>query len=336
MDNRLNYLRRTFQIASFGLGYVNSYPLVGWLICCDHKIVCEDWLHEGNFTDALFKSIALIQKNTGDLYLNIDPILFVEEPEKLFQSIAISGIKNIILPSASKKLVNISRKYSLSVHTVSAAEEEAEKLNIRFYTCRKRDRPYVVLKWARTADGFIARKNYDSKWISNTHSRKLVHQWRSQEQAIMVGTNTCLYDDPQLNVRSWNGKNPVRIVPDRQLRLPSSLHVFDGTQPTLCYNLTKNAQQHNLQYKSVPEENFLEHILHDLAKRNIHSLFIEGGSQLLALMLKKGWWDEARVFQSTQYFQEGIPAPAMPPSMLDQMMDVADDQLLYYQNTNRK
>lgn len=155
----------------------------------------------------------------------------------------------------------------------------------------------------------------------------------------MVGTNTCLHDDPQLNVRSWSGKDPVRIVLDRQLRLPSSLHVFDGSQPTLCYNLTKHSQEHNLQHIAIPEnkaDRFLEYVLRGLAERNIQSLFVEGGSQLLDLMLKKGWWDEARVFQSTQYFREGIPAPAIANGVLNQVMDIADDQLLLYQNINRK
>jgi diaminohydroxyphosphoribosylaminopyrimidine deaminase/5-amino-6-(5-phosphoribosylamino)uracil reductase len=116
-------------------------------------------------------------------------------------------------------------------------DKEGQSLNKRFFTAIEKQRPYILLKWAETADGFMARENYDSKWISHELSRQLVHQWRTQEDAVLVGTRTAMHDNPQLNVRDWSGRNPVRIVLDRFLRLSDKLHLFDGRQKTLCYNV---------------------------------------------------------------------------------------------------
>ncbi len=339
MGDHLIYLRRTFQLASYGVGNVHVNPLVGWLICHDHKITYEGWLLKDRAIDNLFKGIESIPATGSTLYLNIDPIAFMKKPDHLFEIIAIAGIQHMVLPFGSTALSKHADKYHINLLTVDTLAEEAKALNIRFYTYLEKGRPYLLLKWAQTADGFVARQNYDSKWISSAHARKLVHQWRAQEQAIMVGTNTCLYDDPKLNVRNWCGPDPVRIVLDRHLRLPSSLHVFDGTQPTLCYNTIKDNQQPNLQYIAVAAKgykNFVRYILNDLAERGITSVLIEGGSQLLALLIANQWWDEARVFQVEQHFGKGIAAPSIAVHLLHKMTQVADDQLLYYQNTNRK
>ena len=160
-------------------------------------------------------------------------------------------------------------------------------------------------------DGFIADENYESKWISNEYSRQLVHRWRAEEDAVLVGTRTARQDNPRLTVRHWSGRNPVRVVFDRFLRLSNKLHLFDHSEPTLCYNLMKHEEQRNLTLIRLEEANFWEDMLHDLHKRNIQSIMIEGGAQTLGTFIKGGWWDEARVFRSGRSFWKGIPAPRL-------------------------
>jgi diaminohydroxyphosphoribosylaminopyrimidine deaminase/5-amino-6-(5-phosphoribosylamino)uracil reductase len=190
-------------------------------------------------------------------------------------------------------------------------EQQGLELNRRFFTSFEKNRPYIILKWAQTADHFIARKTFDSKWISNESSRQLVHKWRSEEDAVLVGTRTTQHDDPKLNVRDWSGRNPTRIVLDRFLRLSDKLTVFDGKQATLCYNLIKHEERPNLKLIRVSENNFLLDVLHDLTKQKIQSVIIEGGSQTLNLFLEAGLWDEARIFTATKTFDSGIDAPKL-------------------------
>ena len=145
-------------------------------------------------------------------------------------------------------------------------------MNNRFFTFIEKYRPYIILKWAETADGYIARENHESKWISNDHSRQLAHRWRSEEDAVMVGTRTAEYDNPTLNVRDWSGRDPVRVVIDRHLGLSNKLNLFDRSQPTLCYNLLQDEEQGSLAWVRLGKENFLEEMLLNLYQRKIQEL----------------------------------------------------------------
>ena len=150
-------------------------------------------------------------------------------------------------------------------------------LNRRFFTFYQKERPYIILKWAQTKDGFIARPNFDSKWISNQQSRRLVHQYRASEDCIMVGANTAQYDDPELTVRLWEGDNPIRIVLDPNLRLNRDLKLFDGTVDTLCFNNKRDEQNEGFQLIKCPKEGFLDFVWSCLKERNIQSVLVEGG-----------------------------------------------------------
>jgi diaminohydroxyphosphoribosylaminopyrimidine deaminase/5-amino-6-(5-phosphoribosylamino)uracil reductase len=165
------------------------------------------------------------------------------------------------------------------------------------------------LKWAETADGFIARKNHDSKWISDEYSRQLVHKWRAEEDAVLVASGTAWYDNPSLNVRNWTGRNPLRIVIDRYLKLGANQHLFDGHQKTICYNLLKDDSEVNLLYVKLPEKNLLQEVIQNLYTRGVQSVIVEGGAQLLNSFIKAQLWDEARIFVAPQVFGQGIPGP---------------------------
>jgi diaminohydroxyphosphoribosylaminopyrimidine deaminase/5-amino-6-(5-phosphoribosylamino)uracil reductase len=246
------------------------------------------------------------------------------------------GVKRVIIaamdsnPLVGGKGIEKLRNAGIEVVT-GVLEKEARDLNVRFFTMIEKQRPYIILKWAQTADGFVARKNFDSKWISSEQSRMMVHQWRAEEDAILVGTNTAEYDNPQLNVRDWAGKSPLRLVIDKALRLPQSLNLFDGTLPTVVYNLESNEERENLSLVELPENQFLESLLSDLHQRKIQSLFVEGGSQLLNSFLDLGLWDEARVFESETTFGEGIAAPKIKITQSNQIQ-LKEDVLRIYSN----
>jgi len=184
-------------------------------------------------------------------------------------------------------------------------------------TYHREHRPYIVLKWAQTADGFIdvvRDRNTVGRptWITGWYEQTLVHKWRSEEQAIMVGTNTALADNPMLSIRRWRGRQPLRITLDRQLRLPASLHLFDGSQPTLVFTEKQTTDTTHVSYAIVPfDEQLPQHILDELYRRKITSVLIEGGTRLLQTFIDAGLWDEMRIFTGRAVFGEGVKAPVM-------------------------
>jgi diaminohydroxyphosphoribosylaminopyrimidine deaminase/5-amino-6-(5-phosphoribosylamino)uracil reductase len=157
----------------------------------------------------------------------------------------------------------------------------------------------------------------------------LVHRWRTEEDAVLVGTRTAQYDNPHLNVRDWTGRNPVRVLFDRFLRLNDKLHLFDHSQPTLCYNLLRHQEEENLTLVRLGEENFFMEMLQDLRKRGLQSVMVEGGAQTLETFIKEGWWDEARVFRSSRVFEKGISAPR-PTGHLESTELIMGDRLSIY------
>ena len=204
-------------------------------------------------------------------------------------------------------------------------------MNKRFFAFMEKKRPYVILKWAETSDGFIAHENHDSKWISNEYSRQLVHRWRSEEDAVLVGTLTAAHDNPTLNVRNWSGRNPVRVVLDRHLRLSRELNLFDHSQQTLCYNILRHEEHENLSWVQLGERKFLEEMIQDLFQRKIQSIIVEGGAGILEVFIKMGWWDEARVFRAPHSFLKGIPAPVLRGQCLTEE-DIMGDRLSIFAN----
>jgi len=194
-------------------------------------------------------------------------------------------------------------------------EKECWHLNKEFITYHTKHRPYIILKWAQTLDGFIDKVRepgdiQQPNWITNEVCRSLVHKWRTEVQSIMVGTNTAFIDNPRLNVRSWSGRPPLRIVIDKDLRLPNTLNLFDKTQPTLVLNKKQNTKSENLEMVKIKfGESFLRNLLNELYNRGITSLFVEGGKELLNTFISQNYWDEARVFTGNKNFITGTSAP---------------------------
>jgi diaminohydroxyphosphoribosylaminopyrimidine deaminase/5-amino-6-(5-phosphoribosylamino)uracil reductase len=314
-------LLRTINLASAGFRRAVVQPTVGWLIATNDKIWAEGWLDPSqSYQTQLTEKLSNAQfPINARLCINTNPF------------------------SNSSTLSQLATQYQLKdVNIANEANADLQALNWfvnrRSYLYQQKKRPYIILKWAQTVDGFVARPNYDSKWISGVHARKLVHQWRSQEAAIWVGNNTYRYDNPRLNVRDWVGENPRRIVVDPNLSLDRKLNVFDQSQPTLYYSQQFTPSLPNLEFALLPNEkkwiDRISYMLSNLHQRQIVSLFVEGGSQLLNFLIENGWWDEARVFTSGKAFGEGIAAPMLDKKYLALQQSVSEDQLATYYRFN--
>lgn len=339
MHNDELYIQRTFDLAAMGLGKVSPNPLVGCVVVHEGRVIGEGWHKKYGDAHAEVNAIENVaDKNLlpeSTVYVNLEPCAHFGKTPPCADLLVKSGVKRVVIANVdSNPLVGgkgIKRLEEAGIEvTAGILEKEGSALNKRFFTSLNEKRPYIILKWAQTSDGFIARSNYDSKWISNEMSRRIVHKWRSEEDAIMVGTTTAHYDNPKLNVRDWSGRNPVRVIVDRNLRLKKNLYVFDGTQATLCYNTKVDKEEKNLNYVKLEETDFIEALLQDLYERNLHSVIVEGGSILLNLLVQENLWDEARVFVSPQEFEVGIAAPKVTGLEREEIVDT--DKLLIFKN----
>jgi diaminohydroxyphosphoribosylaminopyrimidine deaminase / 5-amino-6-(5-phosphoribosylamino)uracil reductase len=272
--------------------------------------------------------------------VNLEPCSHFGKTPPCADLIIEKGIPKVVIcnldsnPLVSGKGVEKLKAAGIKVES-GILEEEGRALNKRFFTFMEKKRPFILLKWAQTQDGFIARENFDSKWISNPLSRKLVHKWRTEESGVLVGYQTALSDDPLLNARDWIGDDPIRIVVDPDLQLPKSHHLFNQTQVTLCYNLKMDKTDEYVQFINISRENWVEEISKDLFKRKVLSVMIEGGFKTLKAFIGKGFWDEARIFTSETLFEKGIPAPVLN-GRLSESVNINGDTLEVIQNDSPK
>lgn len=333
-------MQRALELAELGQGQVSPNPMVGCVIVYEGKVIGEGWHKKYGDWHAEVNAIAAVADQSllsqSTAYVTLEPCAHFGKTPPCADLLIKHGLKRVVIcnvdtnPLVGGKGIEKLQAAGIDVQT-GVLESEGRQLNRRFFTFIEKKRPYVLLKWAQTADGFIARENYDSKWISNIHSRQLVHKWRVEEDAILVGTNTALYDNPRLNVREWSGWDPVRIVIDASLRLPFSLHLFDQSQPTLCYNFLKNESQEFVQYVKVNDPaKMIEEIGEDLYRRKIQSVMVEGGARLLQGFIEKEYWDEIRLFTASHVFGKGIESPSFKGKLVETQQLQGDRVDIYY------
>ena len=315
------FMKRALELAQNGSGNVSPNPLVGSVLVHEGKIIGEGWHKKYGGPHAEVNAInevtdkSLLRDST--LYVNLEPCSHTGKTPPCADLIIKCGIPHVVIsnrdvnPLVSGNGIRKLRAAGVTV-TQDMLTTEGADLNRRFFTYIGKRRPYIILKWAETSDGFIARTNNDSKWISDDYSRQLVHKWRTEEDAVLIASGTAWYDNPRLNVRDWTGRDPVRIVIDRHLKLGANQHLFDRSQKTICYNLVKEQADANLAFIIVKEQNFLDGVVKDLFQQNIQSVIVEGGAQLLTSFIKADLWDEARIFISPKKFERGVPAPNIP------------------------
>jgi diaminohydroxyphosphoribosylaminopyrimidine deaminase / 5-amino-6-(5-phosphoribosylamino)uracil reductase len=333
------YMQRALELAQLGIGSVSPNPMVGCVIVHNDLIIGEGWHQQYGQAHAEVNAINAVSDKSllseSTVYVNLEPCAHQGKTPPCADLLVSYNFKEVKIanidtnPLVGGKGIEKLEYAGIKVST-GILEQEGRELNKRFFTSIEKQRPYIILKWAQTADGFIARKNYDSKWISGEQSRKLVHKWRSEEDAIMVATHTAQYDNPRLDVRDWSGKSPVRVVIDKKLELSDKLNLFDGSVQTLCYNLKENKKGENIEWIKVGEEEILQNILKDLYNKKIHSLIVEGGAALHKTFLNSHVWDEARVFVSDTVFGGGIDAARISLPHKEEIIN--EDKLLVYRN----
>ena len=332
-------MRRALELAELGRGLVSPNPMVGCVIVHEGKIIGEGWHRKYGEAHAEVNAINAVNDesllSTATAYVTLEPCAHHGKTPPCADLLVAKKLKRVVIaatdsnPLVGGKGITKMLDAGINVQTGCLAQEARDQ-NARFFTLIEKKRPFIILKWAQTADRFVARSNFDSKWISNEYSRSLVHQWRAQEDAILVGTNTAHYDNPSLNVRSWEGKNPLRIVIDKSLRLDAGLNLFDGSIPTIVYNTLKNDKLENLEFKQLSKDNFILDVVMDLGERKVQSLIVEGGSATLKAFIDMELWDEARVFTSDNIFGDGFEAPEFSGQLISSADIMGDDLKIYF------
>lgn len=334
-------MNRCIQLAKLGTGNVAPNPLVGAVLVYKNKIIGEGYHKKYGGPHAevnCINSVGVKNKNLieeSTIYVSLEPCSHHGKTPPCSDLIIKNGIKKVVIgctdvyEEVSGKGIQRLREAGVEVVT-GVLENECIALNKRFFTFHQKNRPYIILKWAQSINGKIG--SSDKRiLISNDYSNRLVHKWRSEESAILVGTNTALKDDPSLTNRLWEGKNPVRIVIDKELKLPSTLKIFNDESDTIIFNFFKNSNEGNLQYVKVAYKNLLEEMLHSLYELNIQSVLVEGGSATLQSFIVAGLWDEARVIINEEMkIENGIPAPEMKNFSLVKQEKYFGDQIYYY------
>jgi len=260
------FMQRALELAQLGVGRVSPNPRVGCVIVHNNKIIGEGWHQKFGEAHAEVNAInsakdqSLLKEST--VYVNLEPCSHFGKTPPCVDLLIKHRVKKVVIgnldsnPKVHGK--GIKKLKDAGIETLTGVlEKEGHELNKRFFTFIEEQRPYIILKWAQTTDEFIAQKNFESKWISNEFSRQLVHRWRSEEDAVLVGTHTASHDNPSLTVRDWTGRNPTRIVIDRFLRLNDRLQLFDKKEKTICYNVLKHEEYKNLLLVRIDENNFL-------------------------------------------------------------------------------
>jgi diaminohydroxyphosphoribosylaminopyrimidine deaminase/5-amino-6-(5-phosphoribosylamino)uracil reductase len=317
------YMSRCIQLAGNGMGHVAPNPMVGAVLVYNDRIIGEGYHQKYGEAHAEVNCLnsvreenkKLIEKST--MYVSLEPCSHYGKTPPCADLIIRNNIKKVIIGirDINRKVngTGIEKLRNAGVEVITGIlEKECKELNKRFFTFHTLQRPYLILKWAQSADGKIGSANKERILISNEYSNRLVHKWRSEEAAILIGTHTALKDDPLLTTRLWKGGNPVRVVIDKDLALPSSLHIFNDEADTIIFNLVKDSVDKNVRFIRLAGKNFLQEMLHSLYENDIQSVLIEGGAKTLQSFIDTGLWDEARVITNEEMIIEnGIAAPAM-------------------------
>jgi diaminohydroxyphosphoribosylaminopyrimidine deaminase/5-amino-6-(5-phosphoribosylamino)uracil reductase len=326
MDFDEQMMQRCIQLASLGLGLTYPNPLVGCVIVHDGKILTEGWHQKAGCSHAEVNAIRQIQDKevlkNSTLYVSLEPCAHHGKTPPCADLIVEHQIPRVVIgtvdPFAKVNGLGVQKLKNAGIEVkIGVLEHESRELNKRFFTFHKKKRPYIILKWAETADGFMGSLKEEQKWITNSFSKQLVHKWRAEEQGILVGFQTAKIDNPQLNLRLWEGNPPTRFVLDRNLELDHSLHLFDQTQPTIVFTEKEKKEEENLKFLTLNfETDFLQGMLRVMYEQEIQSIIVEGGRKTLDLFIGEGIWDEARVFSSSHSWREGIQAPQIKGDLM--------------------
>ncbi|WP_322970472.1 bifunctional diaminohydroxyphosphoribosylaminopyrimidine deaminase/5-amino-6-(5-phosphoribosylamino)uracil reductase RibD [Faecalibacter sp. LW9] len=327
------YMARCIQIAQNGLGSTYPNPFVGSIIVHNQKILAEGYTSAYGGPHAEVNAIRQIKDDSilkeCTLYVTLEPCSHYGKTPPCCDLVIAKEFKRVVIgtldPFAEVNGQGYLRLLENGIDvTLGILEEECKELNRRFITFHQEKRPYIILKWAQTQDGYMGHDDVQ-KWITNRYSRQLVHEWRTEEQAILVGKKTALVDNPQLNTRFWEGKNPLRISIDKFLAIPRNFHLYDQSIPTVIFNAIEDREDKNLKLVKIDfDSNIIPPILDYLYQNNFQTLIVEGGSDTIQKFIDMNLWDEARVLSSNAFWNQGILAPIVRGKRVSQQKIIND------------
>jgi len=325
------YIKRCIEIAKNGLGYTRPNPMVGCVIVHDNKIIGEGFTSPYGNNHAEVNAINSVKDKSllteSTLYVTLEPCSHFGKTPPCANLIVSYQIPRVVIGTldthnkVSGKGVEILKSSGCDV-TIGVLEKECKGHHKRFFTFHNKNRPYIILKWAESNDGFIApssKKDQKPVWISNEISRQLVHKWRAEEHAILVGANTVLNDNPSLTVRDWTGQNPIRIVLDRYNNLPKDRAVFNNESDTIIIS------EKDIDYNT----NIASQVCEFLHKKDIQSIIIEGGTKTLQAFVDEKLWDEARIFTGNIEVKNGVKAPIFSGKLITKTQIIGDTLKIY-------
>lgn len=343
------YIKRCIQLAKNGLGTTYPNPMVGSVIVYNDTIIGEGWHQKAGEPHAEVNAINSVKDKSllkdAIIYVSLEPCSHYGKTPPCANLIVESGIKKVVIGIIDSNSEVCGRgilhlqKNGCDV-IIGVLEQECYHLNKRFFTYHQKQRPFIILKWAETKDKFIDKKrekggSNSPNWISNKYSQQLVHKMRAEEQAILVGTNTALNDNPSLTVRDWCGENPIRILIDKNLKVPKDCNLLDDSVKTvvLTNKLPEKSLFKNTYFEKINfSENVPQQIIKILYKYKIQSVLIEGGAYTLKAFIDKGLWDEAYVFEGNTNFKDGLKAPKFK-KVPSEIRKISDDTLYIYKNS---
>lgn len=345
MHSTETYIQRCIQLARLGAGNVAPNPMVGAVLVYKDRIIGEGYHMQHGQPHAEVNCINSVAKEDRELiaestiYVSLEPCAHFGKTPPCADLIIKHQIKKVIIgcrdPFTEVNGKGIEKLRAAGVDVVCGIQEkECIDLNKSFFTYHTKQRPYIILKWAQSADGFIGaggQANASERvFISNELTNRLVHKWRSEVASILVGTDTALVDDPSLTTRLWKGKNPLRLVIDRSLRLPESLKLFDRSVPTIIFNDLQSSEDAGLMYYDLNgTDNLLQTVCDVLYQKNINSVLVEGGARLLQSFIDAGLWDEARIITNKiLLLHDGVAAPVLNAGAIDKRETYLDDEVV--------
>ncbi len=337
MNNTL-YMQRALELAALGREWVSPNPMVGCVIVHEDKIIGEGFHQKFGEPHAEVNAVNSVADKTllseATVYVTLEPCSHYGKTPPCAELLIKHSVKKVVIcnedpfPKVAGKGLQMLRDAGIEVET-GLLSDKGEELNKRFFKANRTDLPYVILKWAETADGFIANADGSPVKISNTTTDVTVHRWRAEEDAILVGKNTVISDNPRLNVRHWvDGKNPVRGILDSKLELDRGKNIFDGTQKTLIFNSVLSKTENGFEF--IRNEDLTD-VLKELKARGINSVLVEGGRKIHESFIAQRLFDEIRVIKSSKILNQGLSSPTLPPGiLLEENIRILDDQIFFY------
>jgi diaminohydroxyphosphoribosylaminopyrimidine deaminase/5-amino-6-(5-phosphoribosylamino)uracil reductase len=344
------YMQRCLDLAANGMGKVSPNPMVGCVIVHEDLIIGEGYHQQFGEAHAEVNAIHSVLAQYGDeaasllanatAYVNLEPCAHFGKTPPCADLLIKHGLKKVVIgntdPFASVSGKGIAKLKDAGITVeLNMLAEKCAWLNRRFFTRIKQQRPFIILKWAQTNNEFFAPTTGTQQWITGPIAKQLAHKWRGEEDAILVGKNTVLIDNPQLTNRSDSGKNPIRIVIDRSLSVPITHHIYNADAKTIIFNEVKTEVVHNIHFIQMEDMQFYlaQKIAFQLYLMDIQSVMIEGGVQLLNQFITADLWDEARIFTSSDNWPDGIKAPTLTGEIIEKLT-IGNDQLTVLSRTN--